>query len=506
MSDSNFEHAATYSPEDDKLRIYLSYRLDKEEYQKVKDAGFRDAKKQGCQFAHWTPNREDFCLEMAGEITAEGTTLAERAAAKAERLDALASKRANQANSFAEAAHRISERFSYGQPILVGHHSERSARRDKARMESAMNQSIRCADAVDYWNYRAAGVERHANRVQRDDVRERRIKKLLAELRGYQRDINTAYKNLEMLETINPEMDSEIFNNKVTLMSGFTGVSPDYMDEGVRTSAWFMLGRGKKTALEVWNDSITNQLSIIGSERKLRCINHMLNRLAFERSELGEIEKFQGNITPVIIQGFLRTHGTDKPKAVKTAAGFKAVSSVPFPLHIGDGLEIELSAEDWKNKMQASGYIVEQTERRKTTSKAASIPLINLTEKQGALLQAVWNSDSARLYKKHGRAPVAAEIEQMTQAKYAANSKGDYALLKTITLDDTGREVVQRWQGMERVSSGVPVCRVRVYVGGADMYKARSLVLITDKPKKELPFEIVLPAEETTDEPMAMEA
>ena len=33
-------HSATYSPEDNKLRLYPAHRLDKETYERVKAAGF----------------------------------------------------------------------------------------------------------------------------------------------------------------------------------------------------------------------------------------------------------------------------------------------------------------------------------------------------------------------------------------------------------------------------------------------------------------------------------
>lgn len=71
---------ATYNVEDNKLRIYAEERLDAETFEKVKAAGFRWAPKQQLFVApKWTPSREDLCIELAGEIDPEGTTLAERA-------------------------------------------------------------------------------------------------------------------------------------------------------------------------------------------------------------------------------------------------------------------------------------------------------------------------------------------------------------------------------------------------------------------------------------------
>ena len=83
---------ATYSVEDDKLRLYASERFDQELWLKLKEMGFKWAPKQNLIYTHWSPNREDVCMHLAGHITAEQTTLVERAEAKRERLDALAEK------------------------------------------------------------------------------------------------------------------------------------------------------------------------------------------------------------------------------------------------------------------------------------------------------------------------------------------------------------------------------------------------------------------------------
>ncbi len=53
-------YRATYSPDDNKLRLYAASRLDPETYKKVHDAGFRWAPKQALFVAPaWTPGRED---------------------------------------------------------------------------------------------------------------------------------------------------------------------------------------------------------------------------------------------------------------------------------------------------------------------------------------------------------------------------------------------------------------------------------------------------------------
>ena len=60
---------ATYSPEDNKLRLYSVARLGAETYARVKAAGFKFAPRQELFVAPmWTPGREDLLLELCGEI------------------------------------------------------------------------------------------------------------------------------------------------------------------------------------------------------------------------------------------------------------------------------------------------------------------------------------------------------------------------------------------------------------------------------------------------------
>ena len=65
-------YTATCSPDDNKLRLYASSRLDAETYERVKAAGFRWAPKQDLFVAPaWSPSREDLLIELCGEIEDE---------------------------------------------------------------------------------------------------------------------------------------------------------------------------------------------------------------------------------------------------------------------------------------------------------------------------------------------------------------------------------------------------------------------------------------------------
>lgn len=475
---------ATYSPEDNKLRIYAEEYFDDEMLQRVKDHGFRWAPKQKLFVApSWTPAREDFCIELAGEITAEQTTLVERAEAKAERLDALAIKRSQQSSSYHDAANRISERFAAGQPILVGHHSERRARKDQERMHNAMANAVAAQEAVSYWNWKAEGVEHHANMKSCTRTRLNRIKTLLAELRDCQRDINHAHLCLDLWTNIETKKDDEDFAKTVEHWAGMRlksgGAAPSKKGE----SMYSRLTKGVVTPLEAVETCLSFWDFQKDNPGYLRWINHILNRLDYERFELGEVPHFSGDLTPVILQTFCRTHGADKPKASKTEKGFKVVSAVPLPLHIAEGKEVILSVDEWRDLMQSVGYEVIIKERKKPTKQTC--PLINPTSECAQQLQSLWNSDSAK--RAYGGP---SQCLEATQKIYSAHSQGEYSDFKTVELDATGR-IISGY----RNNKPTPVCRVRI-ADPDKPYRARRLIILTDKPQKTLPVDFDEKAEE----------
>ena len=130
------EMTATYSPEDNKLRLSSMSRLDKETYERVKAAGFAWAPQQKIFVAPmWTPEREDLLIELCEEIDDEDTSLVDRAEQRAERFEEYSENRERDAHMAKAAVDRIADGIPLGQPILVGHHSERHARRDAKKRQ-----------------------------------------------------------------------------------------------------------------------------------------------------------------------------------------------------------------------------------------------------------------------------------------------------------------------------------------------------------------------------------
>lgn len=188
---------ATYSPEDNKLRITPFARLDRAVYDRIKAAGYGWAPKQGIFVAPmWTPGRHDIALELCGDIADEDTTLCERAEERAERFEDYSEKRADDATRAAERVQELCDGVPFGQPILVGHHSERHARRTAKQIEQGTRRAVNMWETSEYWTRRAAGAVRSAKYKDKADVRARRIKGLEADRRKQERNRAEAVKAL----------------------------------------------------------------------------------------------------------------------------------------------------------------------------------------------------------------------------------------------------------------------------------------------------------------------
>lgn len=378
-------YTATYSPEDNKLRLYASSRLDADTYARVKAAGFIWAPKQELFVApKWSPGREDLLIELAGEIEPEEMTLAERAQAKAERLDNLAHKRHREANAFQRAAQQLSEAFSYGQPILVGHHSERKAMKTKERMDAAQSKANKAAKLADYWLYRADGVEAHANYKNDPRTRARRIKTLLAELRDLQGNLNNCHAALAFWDRVTDD---------ATIVK-----AADY-GKYTKFGDCDALRKGEKTPQQLRAERIEAYQKSLDSGYWERWISHTLNRLSYERELLGHVTRHEGELRETAIQMFAREHGAEKPKAIATDVGFVLESPVPLPAHIAQGKTLELSPDEWRDLMRDCGYSIPDVKRNEKVS------IVNI--KAGAIM--------VTRFGKHQAIPVV----EMTKAEYA---------------------------------------------------------------------------------------
>ena len=120
---------ATYSPEDNKLRLYSVARLGTETYARVKEAGFKFAPCQELFVAPmWTPGCEDLLLELCDEIGDEDTSLVERAEERSERFTEYSEHRSEDADRAQKAVAAIADGIPLGQPIRSGRPCGRGVR------------------------------------------------------------------------------------------------------------------------------------------------------------------------------------------------------------------------------------------------------------------------------------------------------------------------------------------------------------------------------------------
>ncbi|WTW95426.1 ParB/RepB/Spo0J family partition protein [Streptomycetaceae bacterium NBC_01309] len=175
----------------------------------VRHHGFRPSRTLGCLYIRQSRDREAKkwlidgaadALRAAGhEVTVtidEDTrrTFADAEADRTVRAEDRACRfgeRADKASGASEArfaaADRISQARPFGQPILVGHHSERRARRDQARVEANMHAGVEELRRAKYWTDRAGAAEAYEEHRKDPQRTRRRLKRLGAELRQQQR-------------------------------------------------------------------------------------------------------------------------------------------------------------------------------------------------------------------------------------------------------------------------------------------------------------------------------
>ena len=264
------DHDATYSPEDNKIRIYPAYRLDREDYDRLKKAGFKWAAKQRLFVAPmWTPHREDIAVEFCGEINDEDTSLVDRTEFRADRFKEYSHKRANEAEAERDHVKTLADQIPFGQPILVGHHSEKRARKHAQKIENGMRRAVNLWETSKYWKMRAAGAIRHAEYKERPDVRARRIKKLEADQRRFQRNIDDAKKWLNVW--LHPSIFAK---SRADLVANY---SQNY-------DLWSKLDKGEINHKEARSQDVPRFEASI--KFNTRWVNHFKNRLIYEKAML----------------------------------------------------------------------------------------------------------------------------------------------------------------------------------------------------------------------------
>ncbi|MEM6852816.1 MAG: hypothetical protein AAF593_00220 [Planctomycetota bacterium] len=168
--------AATYCPEDNKLRIYCGW-VERSVFEELRAAGYRPTPKQSCDFvATWSIKAEDLALSMlepGDDIGDEDQSPEDRAADRAERFAVYREKRRAE-------AHGLADRFD-ATPSAYGHQNAAKAERAARKRDAVGVRACSQWSKAEYWERRTAGVI--ANALHKSDARtrRRRIKRLEGE-------------------------------------------------------------------------------------------------------------------------------------------------------------------------------------------------------------------------------------------------------------------------------------------------------------------------------------
>ncbi|MFS3130660.1 DUF3560 domain-containing protein [Nocardioides sp. Bht2] len=184
-------------------------RGDRETTTALKRLGFRWSRNLDAWYLPrtWTePTRLMRVRQLMSEVDAELTTSTEaprtaaekdqgkrdRAAARAERLDARAEREKGTAAAAARSSRQILDQIPMGQPILVGHHSQPRHERAVKKLHSNLGREVAANAAAQDATERADRARRVAsgaesvvtigNRIERNDADLRRIDRRLASL------------------------------------------------------------------------------------------------------------------------------------------------------------------------------------------------------------------------------------------------------------------------------------------------------------------------------------
>ena len=481
------DNRATYCPADNKIRLYLSARVERDSYEYLRKIGFQATPKQDCSFAGvWSIKAEDAAFDLIpddADIEDEDYSPEDRAADRAERFSGYRDKRRGEASGLAD-------RYDSGEAVYgnqnIGRAERQARRRDRVR-DHALSQWSK----AEYWQVRTQGVIRHALHRQTPAVRRGRILTIEAEIRKVEASYTPDPKQP-------PIMDTDRESNQVPHV---------WCGQG-RGGYWLPAHR-----IEPLRKSYARYLA------------HLHSRLIYENAML-ENEGGKASDVGMVPGGFLGRHQILKVN--KSAKTGRVVSVAVWGQHPyrndADGNPVMgpqiINVERFGNHVyrepteeELAKFNAEQAEAKKAAkaSKPKAIPLLNPTPEDAERLQRAWHDHAAAKAASKG---YAGQVERLpvlttTQAIYSSNSKGSYALCETRTLYADGR-LSRRESNMYcaegqkyDASLGEPVCKIRIKASGS-WHVANRVILITDKPQKPLPVDWA--AIESAAEPVAQGA
>jgi hypothetical protein len=533
----------TYSPEDNKLRLYIG-RVPRDEYLALKAAGFKALHKQreaghGDFVATWTPDREDVAREYLDEdedIGDEDYSPEERAADRAERFSGYRDKRADEAGASADT-------FDAG-PQAFGHQSRARAERQAARHDRHRTHAVSQWSKAEYWQARTAGVIRHALHRSSAQVRRGRILTLESEQRRHEAGRAEYAKRFAawqkvptldgadqpVVETTEPNcygIDAQATSqagNLAYLLANSGACYGEYQhprrpDDRKRSLYSLLTLKADpitpREAAALWLEGCADPADT--STRSARWSQHYEFRLTYERAMLAN-EGGSAADADMERGGWIGKHQIHKVN--KSPATGRVVS-----------VTLKIAGDRWGRTNEGHHFrpfniqrlpegayraptdaerqeFAIETRQLKAAEKAGKRPeptLINPTEADAQRVQDLLNAigrakheakfctDFERKHYPYQPTP----ILRMTQAQYSQVSKKSNSSFETRTLHCAGGLISRRSSNLHSGEGsaydkelGPAACKVRTRYAahsGSQWYNPPHIVVITDKPQKPLP-------------------
>lgn len=179
---------ATYNITDDKLRLFLGRKPEAAENEAMRKAGFSYWPGSKLNVSKWSTAAEDYILSLGLEIVEDDTP--DDVESRVERFSGYAENAARQAENASVYAHGLLSGIPAGQPVQIGHHSERGHRSTLKRADNAMARAVSESERAAYWEDRKARAIAHARYKEQPSVISRRIKGLEADKRKFERHLS----------------------------------------------------------------------------------------------------------------------------------------------------------------------------------------------------------------------------------------------------------------------------------------------------------------------------
>lgn len=518
---------ATYSPEDNKLRLYVG-RVPRDEYEELRAEGWTSTPKQDCDFAAtWTPAREDRALSYLDDgqdIEDEDYSPQERAADRAERFEGYREKRTAEAIGHAD---------TFDSSPAFGHQNHARAERQARRHDRHRARAVSQWSKAEYWQQRTAGVISHALYRTGAHCRRGRILTIEKEIRDIEARQQKANHRRELWErvrdtaadsiatmggrySIDREKTPESMRLAYDLANANHGGQYKHPTTGETASLYDLIIRDEnpitdRQAAELWLSADDAS----GYRKRLqRWLDHLKNRLAYENAQL---DADGGTVTTKDIEpgGWIRPprRAVQFGNAHVNGDGWAQVLSVARSPVTGRVTSVRVLGDDRYlndravkprlikvDRLGADAYReptadeladfqakqkAEKAEKRAKTPKAP--PLINPTDEDAQALQDRLNDEHRAALDRFSTFEPK-PVLRMTQKQYSELSRGTYSKAETTTLHSCGKLGLPSsnlWTSSRqkyRDSLGAAVCKIRVYG-----YQPRRVVILTDKPQKRLP-------------------